>query len=109
MKNNSLKQVGTCLLYAIIPIIIGIILSLLINQDWHLTTMAIFVIFIFFLIPKGGLFSSSVDYQTRSVNPEFQPKHERISAGTWEIIHLLSVVLAAFVILLEWTISAVYF
>ncbi|MFD1898951.1 hypothetical protein [Enterococcus termitis] len=75
MKNKRLKrQLLICLLYILIPLIIGAVASLWIKLSIFTITAIIYGIMLIFMIPSDVFFSSTLDYSIKSVNPSY--KHE---------------------------------
>lgn len=59
-------------LYVIIPLVISLIASYILNCTFLIPEAVIYGVMIFFMIPSDSFFRT-VDYQTKSLNPTFRP------------------------------------
>lgn len=89
MKNERVKkEILICLLYILIPLALGAIASIWINLSILTITAVIYGIMLVFMIPSDVFFSSTIDYNIKSVNPSY--KHEKpdfIGGSRQQLLH----------------------
>ncbi|KAF1303751.1 hypothetical protein IV487_12460 [Enterococcus saccharolyticus] len=69
-----MKKKWQRLLSVLVPAILAIGVSLWFHWPYFITTAGIYVVLLIFMIPSDSLFSSTMDYQAKSLNPTFRPK-----------------------------------
>ncbi|MEI5995112.1 hypothetical protein [Candidatus Enterococcus mansonii] len=74
IKQSLRKPLLICLLYILIPLILGSIAGIWIKLSIFVLTAIIYGIMLVFMIPSDVFFSSTLDYNIKSVNPSY--KHE---------------------------------
>lgn len=74
-KKNVKKQLFICLLYLLIPLMLGAVASIWINLSLFTITAILYGIMLIFMVPSDVFFSSTLDYNIKSVNPSY--KHEK--------------------------------
>lgn len=83
MKNKSLKnQLLIYFLCIAIPLILGAIASIWIKLSIFAITAIIYGIMLVFMIPSDVFFSSTLDYNIKSVNPSYKDEKPDFIGGT---------------------------
>ncbi|WP_086313776.1 hypothetical protein A5821_001313 [Enterococcus sp. 7F3_DIV0205] len=83
MKNKSLKnQLLICFLCIVIPLILGAIASIWIKLSIFAIIAIIYGIMLVFMIPSDVFFSSTLDYNIKSVNPSYKDEKPDFIGGT---------------------------
>lgn len=101
MKKNLKKQLLICLLYIIIPLALGALASIWIKLSIFTITAIIYGIMLIFMIPSDVFFSSTLDYNIKSVNPSYQHGKPDFIGGTkQQLLHFAVVSLGLVVCLL---------
>jgi hypothetical protein len=89
------------LLYILIPLGISLAASYILKCTMLIPAAVIFGIMIIFMIPTDSFFSSSVDYQTKTLNPTFRPsKLDKKLESAESIINFIFVLLALIICLI---------
>ncbi|WP_348920534.1 hypothetical protein [Enterococcus rotai] len=101
MKKNLKKQLFICLLYIIISLALGALASIWIKLSIFTITAIIYGIMLIFMIPSDVFFSSTLDYNTKSINPSYQHEKPDFIGGTkQQLLHFAVVSLGLVVCLL---------
>lgn len=101
MKKTLKKQLLICLLYIIIPLALGALVSIWIKLSIFTITAIIYGIMLIFMIPSDVFFSSTLDYNIKSVNPNYQHEKPDFIGGTkQQLLHFAVVSLGLVVCLL---------
>lgn len=96
------------LLYVIIPLAISFITSYILKCTFLIPAAVIYGIMIVFMIPSDSFFSSSVDYQTKTLNPTFRPSKLEMRLESAEstinfIIILMSLVICLILLYFQYS------
>ncbi|EOI02661.1 hypothetical protein UAY_00908 [Enterococcus moraviensis ATCC BAA-383] len=101
MKKTLKKQLLICLLYIIIPLALGALASIWIKLSIFTITAILYGIMLIFMVPSDVFFSSTLDYNTKSVNPSYQHEKPDFIGGTkQQLLHFAVVSLGLVVCLL---------
>lgn len=71
MKFYSKKHI-TNMLYVLIPIILGVIVSFFLNVSFFFTTGVFYGVVLFFLLPTTNF--GFLDFNTKQINPTYRPE-----------------------------------
>ncbi|XUD13938.1 hypothetical protein IGJ55_003125 [Enterococcus sp. AZ170] len=106
-NQKKFKEIIISLLYVIVPLILGTILSLWLKLSIYIPTATIYAIVLLFLVPADNFFHSSVDYKAKSINPTYRPPTSKIDGGTKrELLHFILVVISLIFCLVGWYLSS---
>jgi hypothetical protein len=101
---KSYKKIFTHSLYIIIPLTISFIISSIIKCQFLIPATLIYGIMIVFMIPSDSFFSSSVDYNTKTVNPTYKKIIiNRIEDKINFILVLLALIFCLFILYRHYT------
>ena len=101
MKSKSVKkELFICLLYLLIPLMLGTIASIWINLSLFAITAILYGIMLIFMVPSDVFFSSTLDHNTKSVNPSYQHEKPDFIGGTKQQLLLFAVVSLGLVVCL---------
>lgn len=101
MKSKSVKkELFICLLYLLIPLMLGAVASIWINLSLFVLTAILYGIMLIFIVPSDVFFSSTLDYNTKSVNPSYQHEKPNFIGGTKQQLLHFAVVALGFVVCL---------
>lgn len=93
--------------YIFIPIFAGLILITVLNWDMFLTIGGQYLILLVFLIPES-LFSSTLDYRTKSVNPSYKASIlKKNTYGVDQIIVFLAVLVSLIICFVSFYLTTV--
>ena len=88
-------------LYVAIPLIVSLLIGYLAKCSLLIPASIIYGVLLVFMIPSDSFLSSSVDYQTKSMNPSFRPPPlKRRFESAPEMINFLFVLTALVLCLL---------
>ncbi|MGX7272941.1 hypothetical protein [Enterococcus haemoperoxidus] len=100
-RKNIHKQLLTCLLYILIPLLLGSLASIWINLSLFSITAILYGIMLVFMIPSDVFFSSTLDYNIKSVNPSYKHEKPDFVGGTkQQLLYFVVVTLGLVVCLL---------
>jgi len=100
-SKNVKKQLFICLLYLLIPLMLGAVASIWINLSLFAITAILYGIMLIFMVPSDVFFSSTLDYNIKSVNPSYQHEKPDFIGGTkQQLLHFALVSLGLVVCLL---------
>ncbi|WP_207696707.1 hypothetical protein DOK67_0001987 [Enterococcus sp. DIV0212c] len=91
-KKIVINQLLICSLYILIPLALGSIASIWIKLSIFTITAIIYGTMLVFMIPSDIFFSSTLDYNIKSVNPSY--KHEKpdfIGGTKQQLLHFVVV------------------
>ena len=94
------KLILKSLLYILIPLVISLVASYILKCTFLIPAAVIYGIMIVFMIPSDSFFSSSVDYQTKTLNPTFRPSKLEMKLESAENTINFIIILLALVICL---------
>lgn len=100
-KKRLKKELFSCLLYLLIPLILGAVASIWIKVSILTIVAILYGIMLVFMIPSDVFFSSTLDYNIKSVNPSY--KHEKpdyIGGTKQQLLHFTLVAFGLVVCLL---------
>ena len=98
--SKIIKIILKNLLHVLVPLVISLVTSYILKCTFLIPATVIYGIMIVFMIPSDSFFSSSIDYQTKTLNPTFRPPKLKIRLESAESTINFIIILMALVICL---------
>lgn len=95
------KRILKNLLYVLIPLVISFVASYILKCTFLIPAAVIYGIMIIFMIPSDSFFSSSVDYQTKTLSHTFRPSKLEMKLESAESTINFIIILLALIVCLS--------
>lgn len=103
--NLTYKTIKNLIFIVVIPFIIGFLISKFVHTSPYIIAGILFCILFIFSLPSDSI-GRGLDYNTKSINPNYRPENPKFDSGTIQeiitiIVIVLSIVLCIFLYQLE--------